>query len=107
MAEENDISETVDIEERDGHHQGDQDNQPFVLLLRVTKANGKPLPIGGFTGRAMAQTMHEIAGVIPKEVVIVPDQEVVMELEEEASMMEVSKAVHGLFHWWGTIYNCR
>ena len=105
MAEENDISEAVEVEERDDHHPGDQNDQLFVLLLRVTQANGKPLPIGGFTERAMAQMLHEIAGVIPKEVVILTDQEVVMELEE-ASMMEVSRAVHGLFHG-GAIHNCR
>ena len=29
------------------------------------------------------------------------DQEVVMELEEETSIMEVSKAIPGLFHWGG------
>ena len=43
--------------------------------------------------------LHEVGGVIPKEVVVMNDQEVVMELEEETSMMEVSRAVHGLFHW--------
>ena len=43
--------------------------------------------------------LHEIAGVIPKEVVVLTNQEVVMELDEEASMMDVSRAVHGLFHW--------
>ena len=37
------------------------------------QANDKPLPIGGFTGRAMSQMLHEIAGVVPKEVVIVND----------------------------------
>ena len=35
MAEENDINETVQVEERDDLHQGDQNDQPFVLLLRV------------------------------------------------------------------------
>ena len=54
----------------------------------MTQSNHKPLPIGGFTGRAMLQMLHEVAGVVPKEVVIMNDQEVVMELEEEASMME-------------------
>ena len=49
----------------------------------------------------MAQMLHETAGVVPKEVVILTDQEVVMTLEEEASMMEVSRAVHGLYHWGG------
>ena len=29
------------------------------------------------------------------------DQEVVMEFEEETLIMEVSRALHGLFHWGG------
>ena len=99
MAEGNDINKIVKVEEGDDHYRGDQNDQPFVLLLSVTQTNGKPLPIGGFTGRAMAQMLYEIAGEIPKEVVILTDQEVVVELEEEASMMEMSRAVHGLYHW--------
>ena len=49
----------------------------------------------------MSQMLYDIAGVIPKDVVEMNDQEVVMEFEEETSMMEVSKAIHGLFHWGG------
>ena len=67
----------------------------------MIQSNGNPLPIGGFTGRTMAQMLHEIAGVVPKEVIILTDQEVIVELEEEESMMEVSRTVHGLFHWGG------
>ena len=70
-------------------------------MLRVTQANGKPLPIGGFTARAMSQMLHEIAGVVPKEVVIMNNQEVVMELDEEMSLMDVSSTIHGFFHWEG------
>ena len=29
------------------------------------------------------------------------DKEVVMELEDETSVMEVLRAIHGLFHWGG------
>ena len=65
----------------------------------MTQLNGKLLSIGGLTGRAMLQMLHEVAEVVPKEVVIMNDQEVVMELEEETLLMEVSRAVHGLFHW--------
>ena len=43
--------------------------------------------------------LHEVAGVLPREVMIMNDQGVVMELEEETSMMEVSRAIHGLFLW--------
>ena len=45
--------------------------------------------------------IHEIMGVIPREVVILTDQEVVFEIEEESSIIEVSKAVQGLFRWGG------
>ena len=40
----------------------------------------------------MSQMLHEIAGVISKEVVVMNDQEVVMEFEEETSIMEVFKS---------------
>ena len=50
-----------------------------------------PTP-GWFTGKAMSQMLHEVAGVVPKEVVIMNDQELVMEF---------SRAIHGLFHWVG------
>ena len=46
----------------------------------------------------MSQMLHEITGVVPKEVMVMNDQEVVMDFEEGTPMIEVSKAVHGLFH---------
>ena len=49
----------------------------------------------------MSQMLHKVAGVIPKKVVVMNDQEVVMELEEETSIMEVLRMIHGLFHWGG------
>ena len=69
-----------------------------MLLLRVTQANGRPLPNGGFTSRAMTQMMHEIMGVILREVVILTDQEVVFEIEDQSSIIDVSRAIQGLFH---------
>ena len=73
----------------------------FAFLLRVTQANGKPLLISGFTSRAMAQMLYEIAGVTPRDVVILTDQEVVIELEIETPVMDVLRAVHGLYQWAG------
>ena len=45
--------------------------------------------------------LYEIAGVTPRDVVILTDQEVVIELEMETPIMEVSRAVHGLYQWAG------
>ena len=95
------MNEVIKTEVGDDPFIGDWNEYTFVFLLRVTQSNGKPLPIGGFTGRAMSQMLHEVAGVVPKEAVIMNDQEVVMELEKETSLMEVSRVVHGLFHWGG------
>ena len=76
-------------------------DQQFVLLLRVTQANGRLLPIGGFMSRAMIQMICDIAGVIPKEADILTDQEVVLEIEDQSSIVEVSRVIQGLFHWGG------
>ena len=51
------------------------------------------------------QMLHDLAGVIPIEVVVLTDQKVVVELGEEMSIMEVSRAVHGVFHWGGQSIN--
>ena len=101
IAEENDMDEVLQNEEGDDPYKGDWNRQPFILLLRVMQANGKPLPIGGFTTKAMSLMLHEVARVIPKQAVIMNDQEVVMELDEEIPLLDISRAIHGLFHWEG------
>ena len=101
MAEGNSMSEEVKAEDEESYLEDDKREQGFVLLLRVTQTNGKPLPIGGFMTTAMAQMLYEIAGVTPKDIVILTDQEVVIELEMETPIMEVSRAVHGLYQWAG------
>ena len=101
MAEGNDMSKEVKVEEEEGYLGEDKREQSSVLLLRVIQVNGKPLPIGGFTGRVMAQMMYEIAGETLRDVVVLTDQEVIIELEMETPIMEVSRAVHGLHQWAG------
>ena len=45
--------------------------------------------------------IHDIMGVIPKEVNILTDQEVVFEIKDQSSIIEVSRVIQGLFHWGG------
>ena len=91
----------TEVEEGDECHHPDLRDQQFVLLLRVTQANGRPLPIGGFMSRPMIQMICDIMGVIPKEADILTDQEVVLEIEDQSSIVEVSRVIQGLFHWGG------
>ena len=101
MAKGSDTNEMSKAEDGEDSHRGDRNKQPFVLLLKVMQSSGKPLPIGGFTGRAMLKCCTIIAGVIPREVTVLTEQDVVMELEEETSMTEVLRALHGIYHWAG------
>ena len=95
------IEEIMQVEEGDKCHCPNLRDRQFVLLLRVTQAKGRPLPTGGFMSRAMTQMIHDITGVIPKEREILTDQEVVLEIEDQSSIIEVSRAIQGLFHWGG------
>ena len=95
------IEKMTQVEEDDECHCPDLRYQQFVSLLRVTQANGRPLPTGGFTSRGMIQMICDTMGVIPKEADILTDQEVVLEKEDQSSIVEVSRAMQGLFHWGG------
>ena len=102
MAKEKEIiEEMMQVEEGDECHHPDLRDPQFVLLLRATQANGRPLPTGGFTSRTMTQMIHDIMGLIPKETDILTDQEVVFEIEDQSSIIEVSRVIQGLFHWGG------
>ena len=102
MVKEKEVMEKItQVEEGDECHHPDPKEQQFVLLLRVTQANGRPLPVEGFMSRAMVQMICDVMGVIPKEVEILTDQEVVVEVEDQSSIVEVSRAIQGLFHWGG------
>ena len=44
------MEDVVKAEVGDDTSVGDESSQQFALLLRVTQSNGRPLPVGGFTG---------------------------------------------------------
>ena len=102
MVKEKEVMEKItQVEETNECPHPDPRDQQFVLLLRVTQANGRPLPMEGFTSRAMVQMICDVMGVIPKEVEILMDQEVEVEVEDQSSIVEVSRVIQGLFHWGG------
>ena len=76
------MKKITQVEENDEYPHSDPRDQQFVLLLRVTQADGRPLPVEEFMSRAMVQMISDVMGVIPKEVEILMDQEVVVEVED-------------------------
>ena len=92
------MEKITQVEENDEYPHPNTRDRQLVLLLRVTQDNGRPLPIEEFMSRAMVQMICDVTGVIPKEVEILMDQEVVVEVEDQSSIVEVSRGIQGLFH---------
>ena len=103
MVKEKEVMEKItQVAENDEYPHPDPRDQQFVLLLRASQANGRPLPVEKFMSRAMVQIICDVTGVIPKEVeILLMDQEVVVEVEDQSSIVEVSRVIQGLFHWGG------
>ena len=67
MVEEKEVMEKImQVEESDEYPHPDPRDWQFVLLLRVTQASGRPMPMEGFMSRAMVQMICDVMGVIPK-----------------------------------------
>ena len=91
MVEEKEVMEKItQVENNEEYSHPNLTDHQFVLLLKVTQADGQPLPMEEFMSRAMVQMICDVTGVGPKEVEILSDQEAVVEVEEPSSIMEVS-----------------
>ena len=67
MVEEKEVmGKIMQVEEGDECPHPDPRDWQFVLLLRVTQANGRPLPMEGFISRAMVQMICDVIGGHPK-----------------------------------------
>ena len=99
MVKEKEVVEkiTQDEDNEDYSHPTFQECQ-FVLLLRVTQTDGQPLPMEEFMSRAMVQMICDVTGVVPREVAILTDQEVMVEVEDQSSIIEVSRGIQGIVH---------
>ena len=83
MVEEKEVMEKITHiwDDEECSHPNLKDHQ-FVLLLRVIQGDGQPLPVEEFMSRAVVQMICNAMGVMPKEVDILSDQEVGVEVEE-------------------------
>ena len=102
MVKEKEVMEKIArVEDNEEYPHPNLKDHQFVLLLQVTQADGQPLPMDEFMSRAMVQMICDVTGIVPKEVEILTDQDVVVEVEDQSSIVEVSRGVLSLFHWGG------
>ena len=77
----------------------DVDDNTLSMLLRVHQNNGRALPLGSFTERKISQVIHGATGVAPTALTLLGPDEVLLEFEKEASVVQVGIAVHALADW--------
>ena len=79
------------------------DGKPLnlTLLLKVVQNSGKPLPVGSFTARAVADKIKKLTGFNPTEVEIINGQHIVIDFHFEVPVVEVAQKVHGPILWVG------
>ena len=69
------------------------------MLLKVVQNSGKPLPVGSFTMRAVANKIKKLTGFNPTEVEIMNGQDVVIDFDPEVPVVEIAQKVHGPVLW--------
>ena len=68
----------------------DAQQEPLLLLLEGTQMDGRPLPVGMFTARAVAQHVIDLKGQNPVEVDIMNDCDAVVQMEPKNLVVHVT-----------------
>ena len=78
----------------------DPPQELLLLLLEVTQTDGRPLPVGMFTARAVARVI-DLTGQNPVEVDIMNDHCAVVQMDPKNLVVHVAQALHNAQIWDG------
>ena len=73
--------------------------EPLLLLLEVTQTDGRPLPVGMFTARTVAQHVINLTGQNPVEVDLMNDHDAIIQMEPETTVVHTAQALHNARLW--------
>ena len=71
----------------------------LLLLLEVTQTDGRPLPVGMFTARTVAQHVIDLTGQNPVEVDVMNDHDTIIQMEPETTIVHAAQALHNARLW--------
>ena len=73
--------------------------EPFTLLLHVVQNNGTLVPPNFFTAPNTVELVQHIMGMLPINVEVVMDCEVIIELDETVLTIGVAQQMQGSMVW--------
>ena len=73
--------------------------EPFTLLLHVLQNNGTLVPPNLFTAPNMVELVQHVTGMLPINVEVVTDCEVIIELDETVLAIGVAQQMQASMVW--------
>ena len=71
------------------------DRADLSILLKITKSNGESQPFGTVNEQLVEEIFQNALGIIPLEIIIVNDQNVLVDFLAETAIFDVARAIHG------------
>ena len=69
------------------------------MMISITDPTGGVMPPGCMTVTNIARLLQEQTGILPCQVSILGDRDVLVEFERGAPVIEVSRGLHGVGSW--------
>ena len=69
------------------------------MMVTIMDSNGEILPSGCLTVNNLAQLLHDRTGILPCQVSVLNERNVLIEFERGAPVIEISRGLHGQGHW--------
>ena len=79
----------------------DEKPSNLTLLLKVVQVSGKPLPVGSFTVRVVAERVRKLTRFNPTKVEVVSGQDVVLDFDIDVPVVDVAQKIHEPIQWDG------
>ena len=76
--------------------------EPLLLLIQVMQVNGRSLPIGSFTARAIVYIVQRHTGYHPVNVEVMLERDAIIELEPEVRVGKYPNSYMGLMSGMGS-----
>ena len=67
---------------------------PLSILIKVTKASGESLPYGEVSVALVEEIFQNSVGVVPLEVLVLNNQDVLVDLADGMAITEIAMAIH-------------
>ena len=75
------------------------DRADLSMIMKITKINGESLPFGTVTEELVIELFQNAFGVIPMEIIVINDQDVLVDFVAGTSVCNAVRAVHGEGRW--------